>query len=749
MNSMNHRAAIALSVWLRLLCMAFISTLLVACGGGGGGSDGSGTPPFGGPGSGGGTGGGTTAVTGLVVTLSSPTIVNSGTSTVTVTVTALDSNNNAVAAAPVTLAANANAIVTIQGTIGSVTNASGRLTATVGIGSDTSNRAITLTASSGSVTGTATLNVVNSPTGTVPATIDVIAGSTSVGTGGGGVTISAFVKDSKNNALSGTSVVFQSTTGTLSGVSTVTDASGLATATLSAGADRSNRSATVTVSSGAVSKAIVLPITGTKLTLSGPTSLILGNSAAFNVIATDSTNNSIPGVSITGTSSLGNTLTASGGNITNSTGTVTYNYSAATAGTDNLSFSGAGATVSPQVPLTVSNLNFAFVSPVASTKIPVNTDQTVKVQLIVGGAPQSGTTVTFASTGGSLSSSSAITDSTGVALVSVRSASAGPLTVQASINSGSTSTTLPLVVVGTVPDKLTLQINPTALAPNLSGSTTNQAQVLAKVVDSVGNPVPGVTVNFTRVSDPSGGNLQQASSITDASGKATVNYISGTESTASNGVVLQASVSSDPSVSGQAKLTVNQAALFIVLGTGNTISNLDPQIYKKDWVAYVTDANGIAVNAVTLTNKAIPTWYRTGQLGWNGTYWAYTFPIWECPNEDVNLDGILDSGEDKNGDGVLTPGNVVVVSPSIGQTANGLATLSLTYAEQYANWIVLRLTSAAVVAGTESKTSAEFFITGLATDFSDEKVTPPGAISPFGSLPTKAALDSGACRLLP
>ena len=750
-NGIKSVGANGLVLWLRLLGLALISTFLVACGGGGGGTDGSGTPPFGGPGGGGGGGGGTATVSGLVVTLSSPTILNSAVSTVTATVIALDSNNNAVGSAPVTLAANANAVVTIQGTIGSVTNAAGRLTATVGIGSDPTNRAITLTATSGSVTGTATLNVVSSPTSTVPTTIDVIADSTSVGTGGGGVLISAFVKDAKNNALPGASVAFQSNTGTLSNMSTVTDSSGLATATLSAGADRSNRVATVSVSSGAISNSIALPITGTRLTLSGPTSLILGNSAPFNVIATDSRSNVIPGVTITGVSTLNNSLTASGSNITNSTGTVTYNYVAVNAGTDSLSFSGAGATVAPQLPLAISNLNFVFVSPAPSTVVPVNIAQVVSVRLIAGGVPQAGTTVTFASTGGTLSSSSANTDSAGTAQVSVTSLSAGPLTIQASVNSGATSTTLPLVVVGTVPSSLVLQINPTALAPNLSGSTTNQAQVLAKVADSAGNPVPGVTVNFTRISDPSGGNLQQASAITDASGKASVNYISGSESTANDGIVLQATVSNLTSVYGRASLTVNQAALFIALGTGNVVNNIDPQTYKKDWVAYVTDSNGIAVNAVTLTIKALPQFYRTGQLVWADLVKAYVYqsPIYECRNEDVNRNGILDAGEDDNADGVLEPGNVVAVSPGNVQTANGLAAISLTYAESYVPWINLRLTASAVVAGTESKTNADFIIPGAASDFTDQAIPPAGVVSPFGLLPTAAALAKpGACKLV-
>ena len=43
-------------------------------------------------------------------------------------------------------------------------------------------------------------------------------------------------------------------------------------------------------------------------------------------------------------------------------------------------------------------------------------------------------------------------------------------------------------------------------------------------------------------------------------------------------------MASNAVVTGTATLTVNQTALFIALGTGNVIQNLDTQTYKKDWV---------------------------------------------------------------------------------------------------------------------------------------------------------------------
>ena len=737
-------SVVKIKTWLAAVALL----ALVGCGGGSSGD--AGTPLLSDTGSGSGSGGGTSTPTAIVVTLSSATVANTGAETVTATVIALDANNNALRAVPVTLAADNNGVVTVLGDVGSVTGASGRMTATIGIGSDRTNRSISLTATSGAAIGRATLSVVDSPAGAVPKSIDVVAAATAVGTAGDGVRISAFVRDSNNNALAAVPVSFRASTGTLSNISAVSDTAGVATATFSSGADRTNRDATVTVSSGTVSSQLKLPITGTTLTLQGPTSIILGSRVNFDVVATDSKSNVISGVTVTATSSLGNPLTASGGGITNSSGFARFTYAANIGGTDTgLSFSGAGATAAPIIPLEVSGLNFAFVSPVASTTVPVNTAQTVLVKLLVGGLPPAATEINFASTGGTLSATTAMTDAvTGVAQISLTSTSAGPLTVQASVSvAGVVSiTTLPLSVVATVPNSLVLQVSPTALAPNASGGTANQAQVLAKVTDVSGNPVQGQTVNFTRVSDPSGGNLLQVSAITDSSGKASVTYVAGPESTANNGVLIQGAVASKPAVFGRASLTVNQAALFIALGTGNVITNIDPQTYRKDWVVYVTDSNGIAVNAATLTIKAIPLGYRTGHHILLDDKYVYQAPIYDCRNEDVNGNGILDLGEDDNGDGVLWPGNVIAVSPGTVQTANGLATIALTYAESYAPWVNLRLTVSATVAGTESKTNAEFIVVGLASDFTKAGGPPAGFASPFGDLPTAAALAvAGAC----
>jgi len=611
--------------------------VLAACGGGGGDA---GTPPFsGGPN----PNPPSVIASDLVVVLSSNTIANTGQGSVTLTITALDSGRVALPGVEVAVTADNGGVVTLPATTTGrqITNAQGQITGTVGIGSLQTLRTITLTAVSGTVTRSAPVSVVSTPIGTVPTSIELIADSTTLGTGGDGVVIRAFVKDANNNALAAAPVSFSTSTGTLSLVSGATSSAGLAVATISAGADKSNRLAVITVSSGTIRQTLNLPITGTVLRLSGPSSLIRGNAAQFDVVITDSRGNPVPGVTISANSSLSNPVTAAN-SVSNSTGQVRFNYIATNAGPDNLVFSAAGTTASPTPALAISAQTFAFVSPAPSTNVPVNTTERLTAR-IDGVTPLSGVTINFAATGGNfLTSASPATNAQGEAFVDFRSASAGPVTVQATVGSGGTSTTIPLNVVAVTPARVVLQVSQSAISPNTSAAGTGQTLVLAKVTDPEGNPVQGQTVNFTRVVDPSGGNLLQASAVTDTNGTASVTYRAGAQSTANNGVQLRATVA-NTIIFGDASLTVSQSALFIALGTGNTIDNVDPQTYKKDWTIYVTDSNGVPVNGVTLTIKAIPVAYRTGSLRFVEATWTYVSPIWSCRSEDRNQNGVLDS----------------------------------------------------------------------------------------------------------
>ncbi|MEO5843206.1 MAG: Ig-like domain-containing protein [Caldimonas sp.] len=592
------------------------------------------------------------------------------------------------------------------------------------------------------------------------ASIDVIASSVQVQSAGDQVTISAIVKDSGNVSLPKAPVTFSTDTGTLTSAATVTDAAGVATAVLSAGTNRSNRPLTVIVRSGNAVGSLVLPVTGTVLSYTGPTTVTLGKSAPISVKALDSKGVPIVGLPVSFASSLNNGLSATSAN-TDVQGTATVDYTATNAGTDSLTITGGGASVTPMPTIQISAADFLFVdSTGAAITQPVSisvgaTSAPLFVRYLVNGVAQAGRTVSFTATAGTVVSSTP-TNAGGIASVTLTSTTASPATLQATVGSGvsTVQTSVPILFVATVPFKLTLQVSPTAIGPNVGTSTLQQARVVATVVDANGNPVTGATVNFSRVVDPSGGNLSQPSAITDASGQASVQFIAGASTTASNGVQLRGQVSGT-AISGTTNLSVNQSALFIALGTGNTITNIDDQTYRKDWVVYVTDSNGIAVPNITLTIKVLPLLYGKGFLVFDTVAgsWLRSAGSIDCVNEDdggtpFNLanayNGVLDPGEDRNGDGRLQPGNVISVTAAGGTTGTstgtfttdgtGRATISLIYAESYVPWVKVRLSASAVVTGTESSTQSDFYVTGAASDFTSKTVAPAGVVSPFGTV---------------
>ncbi|MDO9094291.1 MAG: Ig-like domain-containing protein [Rubrivivax sp.] len=734
---------------------------LAACGGGGGSA---GTPTFGGGST---PGGGSTGptVSDLTVVLSAPTIPNTGVGAVTATITALDGNRNALPGATVTVSANSGAILTVQGALGSVTDADGQIVASVGIGADSTNRDITVSATSGSITRSAILKVVTSASNNA-ASVEVLSSASSVTTGGGEVTITAVVKDERNVALANTVVSFASDTGTLLGASASTNASGVATARFTAGANRTNRVATVTVAAGTVSGNVTLEITGSQVQVSGPQTLSVGESSQIRVLAQDGNNLPLAGIAIPITSSLGNGL-SNPSPTTDVQGIALVTYTGTRAGSDVLTVAAAGTTSTLAVQVANQD-NLIFVAPLLGDRtIPLNAapPTPITVEYRVNGTPTSGSTlrVRFAATSGIMSPASAATGiplgANGRATANITSSFAGPATIQATLIDSSNGSTiaqaqLPLQFVAREPTNLLLQITPKSTGPNLAGSTANQVEVRATVTDG-SNPVQGSVVNFSKVADPSGGNLSEASAVSDINGQATVRFVAGATATASDAIRIRATVADNVAVFDEETLTVNQSALFIALGTGNTISNLNETTYEKVWTVYVTDSSGAAVPNQLVTVSVLPTRYRKGSYvlvddvyvsgAWNGAVDSEgdmaAGNYFTCGNEDANYDGIWTTLKDKNGNLRLDPGNVITVNGGTNVTtvttdASGFALLRLRYAESYAHWVEVDLRASATVGGTESTNVARFFAVGLKSDYTVGGGPPAGLISPFGQRPS-------------
>ena len=591
--------------------------------------------------------------------------------------------------------------------------------------------AVTLVAcgGGGGSAGTSAGQPVVVPVTEIPAGIEVLASANALPSAGAGVVITAFVKNGANVGLAAQKVTFAASSGGLQGASSVTDSAGAATAKLIVGSDKSIRDIKVTVTAGTISGNVTVALTGTRVSISGTGSLQSGGSASsFTVNAVDSGNNPILGAQVSVSSALGNAISAAA-LTTDATGSATFLYTPNKSGNDTLTISGLGSSASAAV--VVSAIDLVALSPASNTSIATGASQTISVRYRLSGAGVAGQTVAFSTTRGTFTAVTATTDANGEASTSLLSSTAGPAVVVAQI-SGVGSVNLPVQFVATTPTSIVVQANPGSVLPNASG-TTNQSTIEAVVRDASGNAVANRQVNFTALQDLSNGSISPGIATTDANGRAQVQFIPGASSTQANGVIIQAQVAST-SISSTTFITVNGKALFITIGFGNTISNLDETTYSKPFTVYVTDANGVAVGNQLLSLSVIPEIYYKGFLVFNKT-WKYNgdAPAAICANEDRNLNGILDAGEDTNGDGRLTPGNVVVTAPgNVTTDAAGRASFNLQYGEQYAPWATVRITARASVAGTESRQSIFYNLGGVDSDFSSETVPPAGRDSPFG-----------------
>ncbi len=588
--------------------------------------------------------------------------------------------------------------------------------------------------------------IVDNPAGTgtsSAATVDMLASSNTLNsTPGSTVSFIVTVKDGANAALPGQTVVFTASSGTLTGANPapVTNAAGtVSTVTLSPGADASNRSITVTATTGGISKNIVIPVVGSTVSISGTGAVLVGSAPQnFTVKAVDSSGKPVVGAVLTIASALGNGLSTQ--TVTtdiSGAGTVAFTATPGGIGADTLTVSGLGTSGTATV--VVSNVNFSFVTTTLTAATwHVATPNEVRVRYLIGAAPQSGVTVNFSTTRGTLSAASAVTGVNGEAAVNVSSATAGPVTVSAQLASSSARTSVTGAFIAVTPATIVLQANPSALLPNAAGSTTNQSALTAVVRDAAFNPVPGVVVNFNAVADASGGSISPGSVTTDAGGMASAQFVAGPSSTANNGVWIQAALPASPGIApADAFLTVNGSALFISIARSNTLTAFDSSTYQKDFSVYVTDATGAPAGNRTVTLSVRPTTYGKGVLQTSGS-WGYEASAitpassLACINEDANRNGILDAGEDFNGNARLDPGNPVVITSSVTTDALGFGTFTLRFGKNYAWWVSAQITAKTLVSGTESSQVQDYVLEMLSLDISNVLASPANMISPFG-----------------
>jgi len=551
------------------------------------------------------------------------------------------------------------------------------------------------------------------------------------------VTVTAIVKDSSNLVVDQVPVVFTADSGSLTVTQGTTDSSGQAIATLSPSGDFTNRTITVTASAGSVTQSTTVDVTGTALAISGENSVTINDSVTLTITLTDSDNKAIANKTVTVSSSLGNTLSAST-LTTNSAGQVQVTVTADNAGSDTISASAQGATVSHT--LTISADQFQITSPAVDADIDLATCSQIQLSWQSGGVPNSGQTVNFSATRGTIyansacttTGSTALTDASGVATAYIKSSNAGPSALTAYVTSGP-STSKNINFVATTAASIDLQVDNATIGPNDGSQTTQQqATITTTVRDPNNNLVKGKVIRFSITQDNSGGSLTTATATTDALGRASTTYVSSAATTAKNGVEITAWVEDTPSVIGTINLTVAKSELFVRLGTGNKINLVGDTQYSIPYTVIVTDASGNPVS--TNVNISVnPEQFAKGfwEVVGTNTFWTQNVQA-TCASEDANENGILDTGEDINGNGTIEPGNIASVPSTVTTGSDGTFEFGIVYPREYARWVYVRLTASTGVVGTESQHTVRFWVEIASTDTDDVSVAPPGVNSPFG-----------------
>lgn len=532
-----------------------------------------------------------------------------------------------------------------------------------------------------------------------------------------GVTLTAIVKDSNNNVVPGVTVQFGTSDSAEINVSNpaTTDVNGRATAVVTTGGDPQNRTIRVKASAGSLDSVSNIDVVGTTLSISGLDSTQISVDTPYTILLTDSAGDGIAGKTVNLTTDSGNTITPSSA-VTNSAGQVTVTLNA-TKASSTLTATVLGMTVNKAI--TVSTDQFTFTSPAAATEVNLGVSKALKVRWLRGGAAvPDGTVINFTATRGTLLATSATTTA-GVATVNIKSNEAGFSEITASSTALSKPTaSLTVEFVATTPDMLDVQASPAVLA-------TNQTSEISAIVrDPDNNLVKNATVDFS-LSDLTGGVLSAASAVTNSQGLAKVTYTATSQASASQNVVVTGQVRGT-SISDNAMLTVGARAVSITLGTGAQIQAKDSSTYQDPWTVLINDSAGNPVTDAEFTLSIKSLEFRKGRRN------ALVSAL-DCGNEDGNYNDIIDPGEDKDSDGILEPGRVATVPTTVTLDADGTKQFLITYPKEFGDFVKVRLTGVAHVAGTETTESRDFWLSIAAAD-----ATSLPNDSPFG-------IDTSSC----
>ncbi len=567
----------------------------------------------------------------VVVQASSTSVLSAGTSDISAIVT--DANGNAVTGETVTFSFTAQGSGSPSlSSITAQTNSNGIATSTYTAGNSVGTDTISAGTSS-NASGTANITVTAGSV--IVGSIDLTLGAASiVANGSDSIAVRATVTDQDGDPLSGASVSFSASSGTLTAATATTDSSGVAQVSLVSGTLTGVSLVSVSVSgfsdNGSVSF-VPGPAAGLVIQASS-TSVLSAGTSDISAIVTDANGNAVTNETVTfsftsqgsGTPSL-SPITAQ----TNSNGIATSTYTAGNSvGTDTITAgTSSNASDTENIVVTAASVIVGAVDlTLGAASIVANGSDSIAVRATVtdqDGDPFPGVTVSFSASSGTLSAASLATDSLGVAQVSLESGTltgASLVTVSASGFSDNGSVSF---VPGPAAN-VTIQASPASV---LSSGTSS---VSASVTDANGNTVTGETVTFSFDAEGSGTpSLSSINAQTNSNGVASSTYTAGSSvgtDTIAAGTSSGASGTADITVTAAAvvvssiDLTAGASSLVADGATGAAIRaevlDIDSNPVEGEVVSFsstagtlssataTTDSNGLA--QITLTSSTTP-----------------------------------------------------------------------------------------------------------------------------------------------
>jgi hypothetical protein len=313
-------------------------------------------------------------------------------------------------------------------------------------------------------------------------------------------------------------------------------------------------------------------------------------------------------------------------------------------------------------------------------------------------------------------------------------AGTGGYNVTASIAGASNQQTISVQPASTVPDaqgtisSASVSASPSVVAINVAGSTQNRSEIRALFLGANNAPIANVRAKFDLNGDVNsiGGTFTagtgSAPLYSDANGVVRSAYIPSSRPSPTNGVTVRvcyaktdAEFSSNPCPNAAfVSLTVVNDALGVTIGRDENILE-GTLTYIKQYVVSVVDSAGNAKPDVNLSVSVdLPTFYKGNLCIYNPvtctapgiTAGWLKFTAATCSNEDLNRNGVLETGEDLDNDQRLEPGksdvSVRLLSSKTG--VDGLAVLQIEYPRNFGLWVVANITvNASGVSGTEGR----------------------------------------------